>query len=174
MMAKLLKIWNWVEIRLIGLSILAALCVFLGGAFLRAVAPAHAIDWAEEVALYGIIWATILSGSAIVAEKRHIFTEVFISRLPAPARKIIGWAMSLLTACFCVVMIYFGWQAFDFALLLDECSASTLRAPQAYTVFLALPVGMALILFRISLLMLGGDQMTDTQTDIWSPGDKLE
>jgi hypothetical protein len=33
---------------------------------------------------------------------------------------------------------------------------------------------MALILFRISLLMLGGDQMTDTQTDIWSPGDKLE
>lgn len=160
------------EIRLIGLSILAALFVFLGGALLRALAPGHAIDWAEEVALYGIIWATVLSGSAIVAEKRHIFTEVFISRLPEPARNIIGWAMSLLTACFCAAMIYFGWQAFEFALLLDERSASTLRAPQAYTVFLALPVGMALILIRIALLMLGGEQMTDAQTDIWSAGDK--
>ena len=52
------------------------------------------------------------------------------------------------------------------ALLLDERSASSLRTPQAYAVFLALPVGMALILARIAILLLvgrmpfAGDTMT--------------
>ncbi|MCK5748275.1 MAG: TRAP transporter small permease subunit, partial [Oricola sp.] len=69
-------------------------------------------------------------------------------------RRVLPVLMILLTLGFCVVMMVYGWRAFEFALLLDERSASTLRVPQAYAVFLALPVGMALIIGRILLLMI--------------------
>lgn len=158
MIHTLLRLWSRLETLLIGLCIFAALVCFLGGAVLRAVAPGHAVDWAEEVSLYFIIWATALSGSALVAERRHIFTEIFVSQLTRPWRQALGWAITALTVGFCAAMTVFGWQAFEFALLLDERSASTLRVQQGYALFLALPVGMALILLRIAAMLLVGER----------------
>lgn len=158
MIPRILSIWTLIEKLLIGLLIFAALFTFLGGAVLRAVAPGHAIDWAEEVALYCIIWATVLSGSVLVAEGRHISTEVFVSMMRPATQRIVGWAMTALTIGFCAAMALYGWQAYEFALLLDERSASTLRAPQGYLVFLALPVGMTLILGRVALMLLQGQR----------------
>lgn len=158
MIDRILTLWTRIETILIGLSILAALAVFLGGAALRVVAPAHAIDWAEEVSLYFIIWATILSGSSLVAEGRHIYTEVFLAALSPTARTILGWGMTTLSVGFVIAMMVYGWQAYEFALLLDERSASSLRMPQGYTVFLALPVGMALIIGRVGLMLLNGQR----------------
>lgn len=156
MIARILHIWSRVETVLIGFTIIAALTVFLGGAALRHLSPAHSVDWAEEVALYFIIWSTVLCGSSLVAEGRHISTEVFLSMFGPRARDLLGWGITALSVGFIFAMLVFGWQAFNFALLLDERSASTLRTPQGYAVFLALPVGMALILGRIGLMLLGG------------------
>ena len=158
MIPQILRVWTRIETVLIGLSIMAALAVFLGGALVRVVAPAHAIDWAEEVALYFIIWATVLSGSSLVAEGRHIRTEVFVAQLAPGLRRGLGWAMMALSVGFVAAMMLYGWQAYGFALLLDERSASSLRAPQGYLVFLALPVGMALILGRVGLMLLDGQR----------------
>lgn len=158
MIKKILKIWTRVEAVLIGLIILGALAVFLGGAALRAFAPAHAIDWAEEVALYGIIWATVLAGSALVAEGRHIRTEVFLAALSPRTQTAINWAVAAVATGFCAAMLFYGWQAYDFANLLDERSASSLRAPQGPLVFLALPVGMALILGKVALMLIDGQR----------------
>jgi len=55
-------------------------------------------------------------------------------------------------------MMVYGWRAYEFALLLDERSASTLRAPQGPLVFLPLPVGMALMLARAALMILNGER----------------
>lgn len=162
MITLILKIWTRLEAICIGLLILGALAVFLGGAAVRALAPAHAVDWAEEVALYGIVWATVIAGSSLVAESRHIRTEVFLSGLRPTWRNTVGWAMTLLSIGFCLAMMIYGWQAYEFALLLDERSASTLRVQQGYAIFLALPVGMALILGRSGLMILnGGRPLTD-------------
>lgn len=158
MITGILKIWTRIEAVLIGLLILAALFVFLGGAVTRAVAPAHAVDWAEEISLYCIVWATVLAGSSLVAEGRHIRTEVFLTFLEPHIRTAIGWLVLVLSVGFCAAMAWFGWQSFEFALLLDERSASTLRVQQGYAVMLALPVGMALILGRVALMMLNGDR----------------
>ncbi|PJE28801.1 TRAP-type C4-dicarboxylate transport system, small permease component [Pseudooceanicola antarcticus] len=141
---------------LIGCLIFAALICFLGGAVVRALAPLHAVDWAEEVSIYCIIWASVLSGSVLVAERRHIATEVVVASLPPRLQLVLGWGVTLLTIGFCAFMALYGYQAVDFALLLDERSASTLRVPQAWAVFLALPVGMVLILGRIGLILLEG------------------
>ena len=158
MIIKILTIWTRVEAVLIGLCIIAALLVFLGGAAVRAFAPAYSVDWAEEVALYGIIWATVLAGSSLVAEGRHLHTEVFLARFSPRTRAVIGWAMTGVATAFCAAMMVYGWRAYSFALLLDERSASSLRVPQAYAVFLALPVGMALILGRVALMILSGQR----------------
>lgn len=158
MIHRILTLWTRIEAILIGSLVLAALAVFLGGAALRAFAPLHAVDWAEEVALYGIVWATVLAGSSLVAEGRHIYTEVFLSALGPRARRALGWVMTLVATGFCAAMMVYGWQAYGFALMLDERSASTLRVPQGYAVFLALPVGMALILGRVGLMLLAGQR----------------
>ena len=158
MIDRIMRVWTRVETVLIGCLIVVALAIFLGGAVLRAVAPAQAVDWAVEVSLYCVIWATALSGSSLVAEGRHIRTEIAIMLLPPAVRKAAGWLVVALVAAFAVCMTIFGWQAVDFALLLDERSASTLRVPQAWAVFLALPVAMALILGRVALMLLAGDR----------------
>lgn len=171
MIKQILTIWTRIETILIGLAILAALAVFLGGALVRLISPSHAVDWAEEVSLYFIIWATVLSGSSLVAEGRHIHTEVFLSALSPRARRVLGWAMTALAAGFVAAMMVFGWQAFEFALMLDERSASSLRTQQGYAVFLALPVGMALILCRIGLMLADGERPFSGETTMPKRGE---
>ena len=157
---RILAVWSRIETVLIGILVLLSLATFLGGAALRTLAPSYAVDWAEEVSLYFVIWATVLSGSVLAAEGRHINTEIVTGLLPPGARRAVGIATAALTLGFCVAMAVFGWQAFEFALLLDERSGSSLRTPQAWTVFLALPVGMGLIVLRIALLAASGRGIT--------------
>ncbi|GGL61575.1 TRAP transporter small permease [Wenxinia marina] len=160
MIDRILTVWSRIETVLIGILVLCSLATFLGGAAVRTLAPQYAVDWAEEVSLYFIIWATVLSGSVLAAEGRHINTEIVTDLMPPRAKRAVGIGMTLLTLAFCIAMAIFGWQAFDFALMLDERSGSSLRTPQAWTVFLALPVGMALIVVRILLLAATGRGIT--------------
>jgi TRAP-type C4-dicarboxylate transport system permease small subunit len=153
MLEKLLRLWSRIETILVGTLMFAALAIFLGGAVVRAVAPLHAVDWAEEVSLYCIVWATVIAGAGLVAEGRHISTGVFVARLSPGTRRAVGWLTAVLATGFCVAMLVYGWQATQFSAMLDERSASTLRTPQAYALFLALPVGMALILLRVAALV---------------------
>ncbi|MBV7407393.1 TRAP transporter small permease [Maritimibacter sp. DP1N21-5] len=171
MIPRILKIWSRVEAVLIGLLLIISLAIFLGGGALRVFAPSLAIDWATEVSLYFIIWATTIAGAAIVAEGRHIHTEVFVATLAPGPRRVLAWAMTILSIGFVAVMLIYGWQAFDFALLLDERSGSSLRTPQGYAVFLALPVGMALMLIRIALMLLNGQQPFAHETEYPSRGE---
>jgi TRAP-type C4-dicarboxylate transport system permease small subunit len=164
MIDRILTFWSRIETALIGVLVLISLAVFLGGAAARALAPQHAVDWAEEVSTYFIIWATVISGSVLAAEGRHINTEIVTGALPPGPRCAIAVAMMLLTIGFCLAMTFYGWQAFRFTLMLDERSGSSLRTPQSWAVFLALPVGMALIVLRLCLLALIGRGAT-------SPGD---
>ena len=52
---------------------------------------------------------------------------------------------------FCGLMFWLGIEAVLFAHMLDERSASTLQAPQAWVLYLALPLGMLLIVVRLVL-----------------------
>ena len=55
---------------------------------------------------------------------------------------------------FCLLMLWLGVEGVLFAHMLDERSASTLQAPQAWMLYLALPAGMLLIVVRLILLLL--------------------
>ena len=172
MLDRILSVWSRVETVIIGILVLAALLTFLGGAAVRVLAPHMAVDWADEVALYFIIWGTLLAGSVLAAEGRHINTEIIVALLPPRARRAVGVAVGALTLAFCATVAWYGWEAYQFSAMLDDRSGSSLRTPQAWALFLALPVGMGLLCLRIVLLALQGRGITDAGHDLPAPDRK--
>jgi TRAP-type C4-dicarboxylate transport system permease small subunit len=165
MVERLMQRWTQVETVLVGLLLILALVVFLGGSALRYFSPAYAIDWADEIASYCIVWATVISGSALMHEKRHITTDLVGTYFPSAVAKVIAFAMVILTLIFCIVMAWYGWEATVFADMLDERSASTLRLPMAWMLFLALPVGMVLMTIRLALMIATGTRSISSETE---------
>ena len=148
------RAWQRVEIVVIGVLVLAALAIFLFGSFTRSFAPSLAIDWSEEVAIYLIVWATLLSGGTLTAERSHVSAQLLLHLLSPGARRILAIAIEVLMLAFCLLLFWLGMQGVLFAHMLDERSASTLQAPQAWVLYLAQPAGMLLIVVRLSLLLL--------------------
>lgn len=156
MLDRLLAIWSRIETAVIGVLVLCALGTFLGGAVLRHVSPRNSIDWADEVALYFIVWASVLAGSVLAAEGRHINTEILLGGLSPRKRRMLGTFVGLLTLLFCATMAWFGWEAYLFSQMLDDRSGSSLRTPQSWSLFLALPIGMGLMVLKMLALALAG------------------
>ncbi len=148
---KVRRCWRRFETGVIGALVVAALGLFLYGSATRSFAPALAIDWSEEVAIYLIAWATLLSGGAITAERGHVSADMLGHLLAPLARRRLGLGIDFVVLAFCSLMLWLGIEGVLFAHLLDERSASTLLAPQAWVLYLALPVSMLLIAARIAL-----------------------
>ena len=145
--------WQRLEIAAVGTLITLALGIFLYGSAMRTFAPALAVDWAEEVTIYSIVWATLLSGGSLAAGREHISAQIATHLLSARARAYLTFGIELIVLAFCALVAGLGVEAVMFADALDERSASTLQAPQAFVLYLALPVGMTLIVVRMALLL---------------------
>ena len=146
--------WRRFEAAVIGALVVLALGLFLYGSLARSFAPAFAIDWSEEVTIYLIAWATLLSGGAITAERGHVSANMLGQLLSPPAQRRLAVGIDVVVLAFCSLMLWLGVEGVLFAHLLDERSASTLQAPQAWVLYLALPVGMLLIVARLVLSLL--------------------
>ena len=138
---------------MIGVLIVVAIGVFLYGSLIRTFAPALAFDWGEEVTIYLIVWATLLSGGTLAGDRDHVSAQIVVHLFSERMRHYLQLGVDLLTLGFCGLMLWLGVQGVMFAQMLDERSASTLQAPQSWALYLALPVGMALIVVRIVLLL---------------------
>lgn len=147
--------WRRIETVVIGLLVILALGIFLYGSLARTLAPSLAVDWTEEVTIYLIVWATLLGGGTLTADRAHISAQVLEHLLSPPARRRLRIAIDLLLLAFCCLMLWLGVQGVLFADMLDERSASTLQAPQAWVLYLALPVSMLLIGVRAVMLLFG-------------------
>jgi TRAP-type C4-dicarboxylate transport system permease small subunit len=148
---KVREYWRRFEAAVIGALVVLALGVFLFGSLARSFAPALAIDWSEEVAIYLIAWATLLCGGAITADRAHVSANMLGHLLSPLAQRRLQLSIDVLVLGFCGLMFWLGIEGVLFAHLLDERSASTLQAPQAWVLYLALPVGMLLIVTRLAL-----------------------
>jgi len=147
-------IWRRIEVSATGLLVLLALGVFLYGSAARTLAPPLAVDWSEEVTIYLIVWATLLSGGTLAAERRHVSAQIFVHRLSPRARCRLQVGIDVLSLLFCSLVLWLGIEGVLFADMLDERSASTLQAPQAWVLYLALPVSMLLIVVRLARIVL--------------------
>jgi TRAP-type C4-dicarboxylate transport system permease small subunit len=146
---KLALLWRTFETGVIGTLVVLALGIFLYGSLARSFAPAFAIDWSEELTIYLIAWATLLSGGRLTADRAHVSAEMLMHLVGPHTRRRLQTGTDILMLAFCSLMLWLGVEGVLFAHMLDERSASTLQAPQAWVLFLALPAGMLLIVVRI-------------------------
>jgi TRAP-type C4-dicarboxylate transport system permease small subunit len=143
--------WRRFEAAVIGTLVVLALAMFLYGSLARSFAPSLAVDWSEEVTIYLIVWATLLSGGAITADRAHVSANMLGHLLSPLAQRRLQVSIDVVLLGFCGVMFWLGIEGVLFAHMLDERSASTLQAPQAWVLYLALPLGMLLIAVRLAL-----------------------
>ncbi len=148
---KVRRYWRRFETGVIGALVVLALGLFLYGSVTRSFAPALAIDWSEEVTIYLIAWATLLSGGAITAERGHVSANMLGHLLSPAAQRRLHVCIDVVVLAFCLLVLWLGIEGVLFAHALDERSASTLQAPQAWVLYLALPVSMLLIVARLVL-----------------------
>lgn len=148
---KVRRYWQRFEAAVIGVLVVLALGIFLYGSLARSFAPALAIDWSEEVTIYLIAWATLLSGGAITADRAHVSANMLGHLLTPLAQRRLRISIDVVVLGFCGLMFWLGIEGVLFTHVLEERSASTLQAPQAWVLYLALPVGMLLIVVRLAL-----------------------
>ncbi len=145
--------WNRVEQWLVAILAIAAIVVFMYGMLARFLLPQLAPDWAGEVTIFLVIWAVMLSASALAGEHRHVRADLIVSVLPRPTRIAAETFNLLVSIAFCGAMAWSGYLVVDFALLLDERSASTLRIPIVYY-YACLPIAMSLTTVRFALRLI--------------------
>jgi C4-dicarboxylate transporter DctQ subunit len=145
--------WNRVEQWLVATIAIAAIVVFMYGMLARFLLPQLAPDWAGEVTIFLVIWAVMLSASALAGENRHVRADLIVRLLPRTTRIAAEIFNLVISIAFCGAMVWSGYLVVDFALLLDERSASTLRIPIVYY-YACLPIAMALVTVRFALRLI--------------------
>lgn len=139
--------WDGIERLLVGLlggcAMLIAVVQVLG----RYLDPAQAITWAEEVIVYIMVWAIMITASQLVRTDGHVRPDLVLRLLRPSAQRWMEMFNCLVALAFTAGMVWYGWQVVSTAQLLDQRSSSDLQFP-IWIYYLALPAGGALMAVR--------------------------
>lgn len=139
--------WSKIEFYIAGLLASIGLALVAYEMFVRIFVPRFAIDWGQEVTIFLVVWAMLLTGGVLVRDNAHIRADIVI-RLLKPkqvgAAEIFNNAVGV---AFCLAMTWLGYEVVRFAIDIGEQSDSTLQVPMAFY-FASLPVGMGLMAWR--------------------------
>src|SRR3546814_14761422 len=102
------------------------------GMIVRYAFPGLAPDWAGEVTVFLIVWATLIGGSSLAAQGRHVRADIVLRLLASPTQTAAEAFNLVIAALFCAVMAVSGWLVVEFALMLDERSLDSLQIPLAW------------------------------------------
>jgi C4-dicarboxylate transporter, DctQ subunit len=150
----MMTIWDRAEQTLAGMLGLAALALALWQAVSRYFFPQGAINCAEEVIVYLVIWAIMIVSSQLVRTDSHVRPDLVLNIAPACIKRWMEVFNSVAAIVFCVAVIGYGWQVVSTAWLIDERSASDLRFPM-WIYYAALPTGGVLMLVRYIIRLAG-------------------
>lgn len=146
-MTRIETIWNWTERTLVGLLGAAAMLVGLIQVLGRYLFPAVAIDWAEEVIVYFVVWGVMIISSQLVRTNGHVRPDLLLRILPTGAQRWLEVFNCLVALGFAAGMIWFGWQIVTVAWQIDERSSTALAFPM-WLYYASLPFGGALMVMR--------------------------
>ena len=113
----------------------------------RYIAPKFAITWAEEAIVYLLIWAVMIVASQLVRTDGHVRPDVLLRLLPPRWQRRIELCNCLVALGFCALLVWFGWDIVDMAIMLDQRSPTDLQFPM-WIYDAALPFGGALMFLR--------------------------
>ena len=126
---------------------MAGFAVYMYGVVARYAIPAIAPDWTEEVTVYLLLWAMLLSGGQLVKRDRHLTSGVMHVLVSKPVLTRINQVGMILAIVFALVMAKQGIELVQFDLLLNDRSRSSLQLPIAW-IHMIVPIAMGLIALR--------------------------
>lgn len=136
--------WIRFEEILVGGLALLALIVCSYNVFIRYFFPSYAVEAAEEVQVYLVIWAVFLALGLVTMADRHVRADLFVAMFPPTLRRFVDIFGELLGFAFALLLLITGvaitWQTYDFG----DVSTSSLRFP-LWIYGASLPVGALLM-----------------------------
>jgi TRAP-type C4-dicarboxylate transport system permease small subunit len=115
------------------ITILAAALVILILLNIATRAASAAIFWIDELAVYTMIWMTLLGASAMLRMRTGIAVTLATDLLPLRARRIAAAAVDFILLLFAIALLVLSWQWYDplevirFGFDLDAFAANTLK-----------------------------------------------
>lgn len=103
----------------------------------------HPIFWAEEIAVYAIIWCVMAGAALVVWRSAHLRVEILEMFLPSRTKMWLRGVILLVVGLVALTMVYYGTQFVTFIASLDQRSAVS-GIPMSLA-FAAIPVGFALV-----------------------------
>jgi C4-dicarboxylate transporter, DctQ subunit len=139
--------WNSLEKAIVGVLGLAALTLGVVQVIGRYLIPHHAIAFAEEVIVYLVVWAIMITSSQLVRRDGHVRSDFVLRLLSSNQQRWLEIFNCVVGLVFVLGLFWYGLQVVNTALLLDERSSSDLQFP-TWLYYAALPAGGALMAMR--------------------------
>lgn len=126
---------------------------------------AHPLYWSEEVSRYAFVWAVFVGSAITVKGKAHIAVDYLVGFFPQRVQKALHYIVPGIVAIFLVTVIS---QSFRVVRVNMRQTSPAIGIPMGY-IYLAIPVGCALMLFYTIINTLHTDA-TSADTDDRSGG----
>jgi TRAP-type C4-dicarboxylate transport system permease small subunit len=95
------------------ITILAAALVLLILLNIASRAAGAAIFWIDELAVYAMIWMTLIGASAMLRMRTGIAVTLATDLLPRRARRVAAASVDCLLLLFAIVLLALCWQWYD-------------------------------------------------------------
>lgn len=120
-----------------------------------------ALIWSEEVARYTMIWVSFLGASLAFRRGGHIAVEVVIDKLPRAARRAVVLLGQLGILFFLSILAWYGWEMTG---RVASQTSAALRISMSWP-YLALPVGAALMIYHVLVLLVASLRQSGRAAD---------
>jgi C4-dicarboxylate transporter DctQ subunit len=145
-------LWLRIEDLLVGGLAVGALLLCAYNVVVRYFHPAWTLELVDEVQVYVIVWAVLLSLGAVTVADRHVKADLFVTFFPERLRRATDLFIDVLGLAFAGMLLWYGsllaYQSWDYG----DVSTTSLRFP-LWIYFSALPAGaLALCIGYVSRL----------------------
>ncbi len=110
----------------------------------------HSILWVEEASRFLMIWLTFLGGGIVLRYGAHVGIDTLQERLPRHAAALRAAIFAVLAVLFATM----AWLGVRYALLTWGQTTPVLQLPFG-AIYLAMPVGFALMIVHLALMAAG-------------------
>jgi TRAP-type transport system small permease protein len=132
---------------IVGVFLMAAILVIMTlGVFFRYVLN-DSLTWSEELARYGLVYATFIGGAVAARRRSHIRVTFLENLLPQSLTRWLERLQDLVTLVFAV---YVAWLAIQISGILSSTRSAAMHLPMHY-VYAAIVIGFGLMAMRLAV-----------------------
>ncbi|MBO8167876.1 MAG: TRAP transporter small permease [Thermoanaerobacteraceae bacterium] len=104
------------------------------------------VNWISEVVRFMVIWGVFIGASVALREDSHIKVDLLFNILPQRLKKVVAVFANAVGLLFSVFLIYQGSKLVFFVMARGQVSFDV--GIPMYLVYLAIPIGGILLVFR--------------------------